>query len=86
MFEKKIGEYFFVAPSRRQFKKYDVYKNGDYLLSFGDNRYKHYEDKIGAYDYLDHHNDKKRYAFKSRHNKRLNDFESATWFADKFLW
>ena len=41
-------------------KKYDVYKNGKYLVSFGDRNYQHYKDKtpLKAWSVLDH-NDKK---------------------------
>ena len=31
--------------STRKNKKYDVYENNKYIVSFGDNRYEQYEDK-----------------------------------------
>ena len=40
--------------SKKQNKKYDVYKNNKYLLSFGDTRYSQYFDKIGHYSHLNH--------------------------------
>ena len=36
-------------PSTRKNKKYDVYKNDKYLISFGSSLNKHYFDKIGYY-------------------------------------
>mgnify|MGYP003338381881 CR=1 FL=1 len=86
MFVKKIKNYTFVAPSKYKYKKYDVYKDGHYIVSFGDARYQHYKDIIGAYDFLDHNDPIRRKLFKQRHSQRLNDLESATWFSDKFLW
>jgi hypothetical protein len=39
-FSKKLGNYIFKAPSKRQYKKYDVYDlNNNYITSFGDIRY-----------------------------------------------
>ena len=38
-----------VVKSNRKNKKYDVYQNNKYLLSYGDSRYQHYFDKFGLY-------------------------------------
>ena len=58
-----------VYPSKKKHKKIDVYKDGDYLVSIGDNRYKDYptyleEDKELA--------EKKKLLYRKRHQKDLN--------------
>ena len=73
--------------STRTNKKYDVYKDNNYLVSFGDKRYEHYEDKtpIKYYSNLNHY-DKKR---KDNYYKRFGNspiFESAMYFSHKYLW
>ena len=40
--------------STRKNKKYDVYKNGKYLLSFGSKTHQQYYDKIDHYSNLNH--------------------------------
>ena len=47
-------------PSTRKNKKYDVYKNDKYLISFGSSLNKHYFDKIGFYSNLNHLDKKKK--------------------------
>lgn len=81
----KDGFEFF--KSNRKNKKYDVYKNGVYITSFGDSSYQHYHDKIGLWSHLDHNNLKRRQAYQSRHaGDRLHDKTSAGYFAWKYLW
>ena len=46
-------------PSTRKNKKYDVYKNDKYLVSFGSSLNKQYFDKIGYYSNLNHLDKKK---------------------------
>ena len=70
--------------STRKNKKYDVYKHNVYLVSFGDNRYEQYFDKIGLYSDKNHNDKKRRDAYYKRHGKA--DFESAKWFSHKYLW
>jgi hypothetical protein len=72
-------------PSTRKFKKYDVYKNGKYIVSFGDKRYQQYKDKIGYYSELDHLDKKRRLRYYQRHGKDAV-VESAKWFSHKYLW
>ncbi len=55
-----------VEPSKRKNKKYDVYHNDKYILSFGDKRYQHYFDKFGYYSNLNHLNKKRRDSYKKR--------------------
>ena len=70
--------------SIRKNKKYDVYKNGKYLVSFGDNRYEQYKDKIGLYSAKNHLDKKRRELYYKRHGKAK--FESSKWFSHKYLW
>ena len=71
--------------SKRQNKKYDAYKHGKYIVSFGDNRYEHYFDKIGVYSNKNHNDKKRRDLYYKRHGKKA-EFESAKWFSHKYLW
>lgn len=84
-FTKNLDGYTFVAPSKRKNKKYDVYKRGKYITSFGDNRYKHYFDKIGFYSKLNHNDEKRKELYYKRHGTKA-DFESAKYFSHRFLW
>ena len=73
--------------STRSNKKYDVYKDNKYLVSFGDNRYFHFKDSTPNkfYSYLNH-NDEKR---KDNYYKRFGyspKFQSAKYFSHKYLW
>ncbi len=45
-----------IVVSTRKNKKYDVYKGGKYVVSFGDKRYQHYKDStmLKHYSNLDH--------------------------------
>lgn len=73
--------------SRRKGKKYDVFKNDKYLVSFGAKDYQQYKDKtpLKAYSYLDHNDKERRKRYYSRHGKEAK-FESAKWFSHKYLW
>ncbi len=78
--------YLFVV-SKRKNKKYDVFKNGKYLTSFGDKHYQQYEDKtpLKYYSYLNHYDEKKRNNYYSRFGRNPK-FESSLYFAHKYLW
>jgi hypothetical protein len=73
--------------SKHKNKKYDVYKDNKYLVSFGDNRYQHYEDKtpLKYYSNLNHLDNKRRTNYYKRFGKTAK-FESAKWFSHRFLW
>lgn len=71
--------------SKRKNKKYDVYKNGKYLLSFGDSRYQQYKDKIGLYSKMDHNDIKRKNLYYKRHGKTATK-DTAKWFSHKYLW
>lgn len=87
MFEKKLDGFTFKAPSKRKFKKYDVYKDDKYITSFGDTRYDHYYDKIGYYKNKNHNDEKRRRLYRLRHkNDNLNDKNSSGYFSWFYLW
>ena len=71
--------------SKRKNKKYDVFKNNKYLVSFGDSRYQQYFDKIGVYTRLNHNDNKRRSNYYSRFGRNPK-YESAMWFSHKYLW
>lgn len=85
-----------VKPSKKKNKKYDVYENGEYLLSFGGDpkKYEHYFDKLGHYSHLDHMDNKRRENYYKRHHPGqtikealLNTpLDSAKWWSSAFLW
>jgi len=71
--------------STRKNKKYDVYKNDKYLISFGDKRYQQYNDKIGHYSHLNHLDEKRRQNYYNRFGSKAK-YESAKWFSSNYLW
>jgi hypothetical protein len=73
--------------SKRKNKKYDVYKHGKYITSFGDSRYQQYEDKTNLkhFSYLNHYDERRRNNYYSRFGRNPR-FESALFFAHKYLW
>jgi len=71
--------------STRKNKKYDVYKNDKYIISFGDKRYQQYNDKIGHYSYLNHLDEKRRQNYYKRFGSKVK-YESAKWFSHNYLW
>ncbi len=73
--------------SRRKGKKYDVYKDGKYLVSFGSLGYQQFKDKtpVKAYSHLDHGDKDRRKRYYQRHGEKAV-FESAKWFSHKYLW
>ena len=81
-----IEDDYFIKPSSRKYKKYDIYKDGKYLLSFGDTRYEQYEDKTpwGIYSDQDHKDPKRLYLFWKRHKPTYNKKSANYW--NKWLW
>lgn len=74
-----------IKKSTHKHKKYDVFVNGRYLLSFGDNRYQQYNDKLGLYKHLNHNDEKRRSLYYKRHGLDAVPY-SAKWFSHKYLW
>ena len=71
--------------SKKQNKKYDVYKNNKYLLSFGDTRYSQYFDKLGHYSHLNHQDKTRLDRYYKRFGKKAKP-DTARWFAHNYLW
>jgi len=80
---------FLITPSKRKNKKYDVYElvddEYDYLLSFGDNRYSHYEDKLGYYKNLNHLDEDRLMRYYKRHGY-TDDYRTAKFWSNYILW
>ena len=74
-----------IEVSTRKNKKYDVYKNGKYFLSFGQLPYEHYFDKIGYYSHLNHQNIERKRLYYARMGK-TTDKNSAKYWSNKYLW
>ena len=72
-------------PSTRRNKKYDVFKNGKYITSFGDARYAQYFDLIGKYGDNNHIDPKRRRLYYRRHGK-TTDTNSSKYHSHKILW
>ena len=81
---KFINGYEF-RKSKVKNKKYDVFKNGKKIVSFGDNRYQQYFDKIGMYSHKNHNDKKRRRLYYARHGKTAK-LHSAKYFSHKYLW
>ncbi|MCB9097713.1 MAG: hypothetical protein H6630_08900 [Arcobacter sp.] len=76
--------------SSNKLKKYDAYKNGKKIASFGAIRkdgkpYEQFFDKIGLYSDYNHNSEKRKNAYFARHKKTYPK-ESADWFSKKYLW
>lgn len=86
---QKIPKGYDIRVSTRKNKKYDVYKNGKYLLSFGAIKengvpYEQYKDQFGYYSNYDHLDKERKKNFWKRHTKS-NDPTSASYW-NKLLW
>lgn len=80
-------ENYLVVPSKTKFKKYDVYKKGKFLLSFGDVNYQQYHDKFGYFKILDHNDEKRRKNYRERHkNDKINNPDYAGYWSYNYLW
>lgn len=76
-----------IRKSTRPFKKYDVYQNATYLLSFGDARYGHFKDvtPVKAFTHLNHLDPERRRRYYARHGS-TTDTTSARYWSHRFLW
>lgn len=79
---KKLGV--MIKPSTKKNKKIDVYKDGEYIVSIGDNRYGDYPTfkKEQGEEFAT----KRRLAYKKRHEKDRHVKGTAGYFADQILW
>lgn len=78
-----------IKPSTRKNKKIDVYKDGKYLLSIGDDRYFDYpyylrEERAGKYPKGTAN--RNRYLYHKRHAKDSKVPDSAGFYASEILW
>ena len=82
-----LGKEYEIKKSTRKNKKYDVYKNDKYLLSFGDKRYEQWKDStpLKAYKHLDHGDQKRKDNYYKRFGKDAKK-DTPKWFSHKFLW
>jgi len=73
--------------STRRNKKYDVYKNDKYLISFRSRTNNHYRDTttLRAWSRLDHLDQKRKDNYYKRFGKDAK-YETAKWFSHKYLW
>ena len=73
--------------SKYKNKKYDVLKEGKYLLSFGDRRYQQYRDTtpLKLYSHLDHNDKKRKELYYKRFGKTARK-DTPKWFSHKYLW
>lgn len=79
-----------IVVSTRKNKKYDVFKNGKYFLSFGAIKsngtpYSQYFDKIGNFSKYNHLDEERKRRYYARHGKDAKPFTSK-WFSHHFLW
>jgi hypothetical protein len=82
-----VGVYTVKAPSKHKHKKYDVYLDGKYKLSYGDSRYQQYQDKLGYYKNLDHLDPERRKRYRKRHHKdNIDDPNYAGYWSYWYLW
>jgi len=78
---------FYIVPSSRKNKKYDVYENQKYLLSYGDKRYQQFYDKFGHYKNLNHGDITRRKSYRARHrSEQKKSPDTAGFWSDNFLW
>lgn len=66
-----------IKPSTVQNKKLDVYKDGRKVASIGDVRYE---------DFNTHKDEKRRAAYKKRHEKYRHLVGTPSYYADRILW
>ena len=76
--------YIFKVSTRKN-KKYDVYKNGKYLLSFGSKNHQQYFDKIGNFSNLNHLDDVRRDNYYKRFGKNAKK-DTPKYFSHNYLW
>ena len=94
VFQKVIDNWLFIAPSKKKFKKYDVYDNRtrDYITSFGQLKqdgtpFTQFHDKITYYSDYNNNDKRKRDNYRKRHkNDKIDDTTTSGFFSWYFLW
>ena len=80
-------EYIVKAPSTTNHKKYDVFLDDKKLLSFGDNRYEQFRDKLGFYKDKNHGDVKRKRAYRLRHqNDYIDNPLYPGYWSFRYLW
>jgi len=79
---KKLGVT--IKQSTRKNKKIDVYKDGEYVVSIGDNRYGDYP--TFKKEHGEEFANKRRMAYKKRHEKDRHIKGTAGFYSDQLLW
>ncbi len=85
-----LHEDFKITPSKYKTKKYDVYLNEKYILSFGAIKltgepYSQYFDKFGYYTKYNHMDEARKLRYYKRHGEASKKY-SAKWWSHEFLW
>ena len=80
------GKSYIVNPSTVKNKKYDVFLDGNKIVSFGDTRYEQYYDKFGHYKHLNHNDKQRRENFRNRFKNHSNSPNDASFWAYYYLW
>ena len=77
-----------IKPSTRKNKKYDVFKNDKYIVSFGDKRYQHFIDRFGYYSNLNHYDEQRAENYRKRAKglAPINNPYKANFWAYWYLW
>lgn len=75
-----------IQPSKRKYKKIDVYKKGEYICSIGDNRFSDYPNYLITHKHNKEYADERRRLYKLRHNKEKDKIGTAGFFAYHILW
>lgn len=88
MVEYNLGNGWIIKPSKKKTFKYDVFKDENFILSFGHKAYQHYFDKLGFYSHLNHLDDKRRknYLARSKGIGNLKNPYSANFWSREILW
>lgn len=80
---KKDGYVF--RKSTRKNKKYDAFKDGKYITSFGSRFHEHYNDRIGLWSHKDHNDKERKRLYYARHGRNAKK-DTAKYFSHKYLW
>jgi hypothetical protein len=73
-----------IQPSKRKYKKIDVYKKGEYICSIGDNRFSDYPTYMITHGKT--YANERRRLYNIRHSKEKDKIGTAGFFALKILW
>jgi len=77
-----------ITPKHKKYSVYVLSNTGKpKLISFGDNRYQQFFDKLGLYSHLNHEDPKRRNNYRRRHaNDHINDPNYPGFWSYNYLW